>query len=164
MPRGIGREGERSQSAAKDGDCRTVKGSREKSNNRIEQTEEKSPTRNNNTTNRREKGKKEKMKKGKKEKREKKTQKNGEKPKKRTKNPTGANRCAMRQRDGSETPTLWAARRLKRQARRALAAAQPSTGRAGIPLSARCGGAKDQSGAKTAANSKIRRKTERPFE
>lgn len=69
MPRGIGREGERSQSAAKDGDCRTVKGSREKSNNRIEQTEEKKPNKkqqHNQPKRKRKKRENEKRKKGKK--------------------------------------------------------------------------------------------------
>lgn len=74
MPRGIGREGERSQSAAKDGDCRTVKGSREKSNNRIEQTEEKKPNKkqqHNQPKRKRKKRENEKRKKGKKGKRKK---------------------------------------------------------------------------------------------
>lgn len=163
MPRGIGREGERSQSAAKDGDCRTVKGSREKSNNRIEQTEEKKPNKKQQHNQPKRKRKKRKKRENEKRKKGKKTRhnKNVEKPKKRTKNPTGANRCAMRQRDGSETPTLWAARRLKRQALQALAAAQPSTGRAALPRSARAEAQKIKAAPKRRQTQKLGEKPNR---
>ena len=166
MPRGIGREGERSQSAAKDGDCRTVKGSREKSNNRIEQTEEKKPNKkqqHNQPKRKRKKRKKrenEKRKKGKKNKTQQKcgkaekTNKESNRRKPMRHAPTGRirNPDALG-REAAQTTSAPGSRRSPTLNRtRRLAPFGPG------------GGAKDQSGAKTAANSKIGRKTERPFE